>query len=83
MIGGGSRSNHFNSAPPVTRQASPVPSAATSAAKRRAGDGGHSPIVRRPVLALPFGSPRNVPCRNSADTVSISRQARATSNGSP
>ena len=47
-----------------------VPSAATSAANRRPGAGGHLPRVADPVFAVPSGSPRNVSCRSSTATAS-------------
>ena len=43
ITGGGSPSNQESSDPSVTLQFLPVPSAATKAANRRAGVGGHSP----------------------------------------
>ena len=81
IVGGGKASNHSNSLPSVTRHSCRVPSAATSAANSRAGDGGHSPRPRFPVLAVPSGSPRNVPWRNSTEIASTSCRALAKLSG--
>ena len=82
IAGAGSPSSQMSSWPSVTREACRVPSAATRAANSRVGDGGHSPRVNPPVTAVPSGSPRKVPCRNSTLIASINR-VRARSNGLP